>query len=166
MKILRTSTTVLRNSEGKVLKIRPDNYIEPVPDLFMVEIAVEDNQTITLPTPNLTQANVSHTIDLYDTYNGTILQSSSSTTTPSISRALLADTEYYIKLRGITTEFMYNMQVTGNGTAVPTTEAGITSIVVGTPVTGMYSYYNTDTWFKFKTTAAGTYVMSDRKSVV
>ncbi len=160
MKILRTATTVLRNIDNKVLKIRPDTYVEPHPDLFMVEIAVEAGQTITLPTPNITQVNVSHRIGLYDTYKGVFIAESSTTTTPSISRSLLANTEYYIRLNPVTTEFMYNMQIVGNGTAVPTPEAGITSIIVGTPATGNYAYTNTEAWFKFKTTSAGTYVIS------
>lgn len=150
----------MRSSSGKLLKVRPDSYVEPMPDIFMVEIAVEENQIITLPTPNLTQSTVNHTIDLYDSYNGTILQSSSTTATPTITRTLLADTEYYIKLRGIVTEFMFNMQIVGNGTAVPVTEDGIVSITVGTPVTNQYSYNYTDSWFKFKTTSASNYTIS------
>ena len=54
MKVLRNTVTgkVLLGTSGKILKVRPDTYIEVKPDVFMVEIEVDDNQVFTLPTPN------------------------------------------------------------------------------------------------------------------
>jgi hypothetical protein len=163
MKLLKSGTALMRNIDNKVLTIRPDTYIEPVPEIFMVEIAVEANQTITLPTPNITQSTTNILFDFHDSLTGALLQTSSVTTSPSMTRStLLANTEYYVKVRGNnnTVEGFFNFQVTGNGTAIPTTETGITSVVVGTPVPTNYLYYAGFKWFKFKTTAAGSYVIN------
>jgi len=54
MRVLRSNINqkVLIGTNGKILKVRPDTYVEVKPDVFMFEIEVDDNQVFTLPTPN------------------------------------------------------------------------------------------------------------------
>lgn len=171
MKVLKNEAlSILRSIDGKVLKIRPDDYVEPLPDAFMVQVAVEEGQTLTLPTPNNSTviSYVDLWLDVYTAINGTLLGSNDNTGgnyQPSLSLTLAANTEYYIKItaspvvNAIIKEGLFNIVVTGNGTAIPTAETGVTSLTVGTLLTAQYLEYQGTNWFKFKTTAAGNYTM-------
>ncbi len=53
MKIFKNANSkFLRNADGKLLKIRPEDTFEPNPDLFQFVVEVDEGQSITLPTPN------------------------------------------------------------------------------------------------------------------
>lgn len=52
MKLLKSAGTLLKTSDGKILKLQDDNYVEPKPDILQIKIAVDANQVFTLPTPN------------------------------------------------------------------------------------------------------------------
>lgn len=170
MKIIRYNDTFLRDSSGRLLKVRPDTYIEPQPDVFMVEVSVEDNTTITLPTPNVTVSYTDTFLELYDSYQGTLIVSNDSGGTGGqgyISRALSANTEYFLRVTGGTGGYKfgyYNMSVTGNGTAVPSSTPGVTPIVVGTPLVNEYLTIQGEEWYVFKTTSASTYVMATQQA--
>jgi hypothetical protein len=172
MKILRTTDTVLVNSAGKVLKVRPDTYVEPLPNAFMIEIEVEKDQVFTLPTGDPTAAYIDLFLNLYTTYNGASIASndnSGSNSQPLLAQVCAANTEYYIKITGTLNnkEGIFGIQVTGpDVTGVPTTETGITSLTVGTPVNGQYLSFGGEIWFKFKTGTAGTYTMRTNQGIL
>lgn len=53
MRIAKNSTgQILRNSLGKVIKFKPDDYVEPIPEALQFEIVVDEGQTFVMPTPN------------------------------------------------------------------------------------------------------------------
>lgn len=163
MKVLRSATAIMRSASGKILKIRPDSYVDPLPNVFMVEVAVEEGQTITLPTPLIAASYLNLYMTLYNSGN-TILRTndnSGGNSQPLITQVCTANTEYYIKITGTTNniEGYFGIQVTGPGTDVPDTESGITSLIVGVPITEEYLPYGGEKWYKFKTGAAGSYVM-------
>lgn len=172
MKILRTTDTVLVNASGKVLKVRPDTYVEPLPNAFMIEVEVEKDQVFTLPTGDPTAAYIDLYLNLYTSYNGASIafnDNSGGNSQPLLSQVCTANTEYYIKITGTSNnkEGIFGIQVTGPDiTGVPTTEAGITSLTVGTPINGQYLRYGGEVWFKFKTGTAGTYTMRTNQGIL
>ena len=171
MKVLRTSTTVLRDSTGRVLKIRPDEYVEPIPNVGMIQIQVEDNETVTLPTPDLAStamkwAYIDLYMELYDNPLNEPLQvddNSGSNSQPRIIRTLLANTEYYIKIKGANADIIgqYCINITGGSTpyATPTEEEGYISLTVATLKKGQWLDYGGEVWYKFKTTSAASYTI-------
>ena len=154
---LMKSTHLFRNAAGKLLTVKPSNFIEPIPDVFMFEVAVESNQVFTLPTVNPLVSYVDLFLNLYTDKNGGSIGSndnSGSNSQPLLSYACAANTEYYIKITGTLNnkEGFFGIQVTGpSNTGVPITEPDITSLTVGTPVNGFYLLYGGELWFKFKT---------------
>ena len=51
MKVIRTAGgVVFRDSLNRILRVRPDDYIEPSPTEMMVEVRVDNNTVFTLPT--------------------------------------------------------------------------------------------------------------------
>lgn len=50
MKIIKQGTSLLKNADGKLLKVRPDEYIYPDPDVFIFTIETTNvNEVFTLP---------------------------------------------------------------------------------------------------------------------
>lgn len=174
MKILRTSTTVLRNGAGKVLKLQDDNYVEVDPDAFMVEIAVEDNQIFTLPTniQNVTTSYIDLYMSLHSSYNGPELaanDNSGGNSQPQITFSCAANTEYYLKVVGADNnqDDIFGVQVTGPTGGVPSVESGVTNVTVGTTgINNQIMIPNGTSWFKFKSSSAGTYTMKTLQGVV
>jgi len=169
MKLLKSNNQLLLNSDGKALKLRPDTFVEPLPDVFMFEVSVDDNTEVTLPLVN-TQTNIQYMrIALYDSNLNNLTSaytSSSAATVLTLSRSLSPNTEYYFKIYARTTSVQtpkyYDILVrstTANGTGIPTEEAGYKTVLVnGDPISNeIYSYYNDEQWYKFKTDNSGTY---------
>ena len=52
MKLLKQNNKLLIGTSGKVLKVRPDEYIEADPEVFTFEVEVSAGETFYLPTTN------------------------------------------------------------------------------------------------------------------
>jgi len=101
MKLLKYGTTLLRSVDGKLLKVREDTYVDPLPEVFMVQVQVEEGQSITLPTPALgASPYVDLFMDFYNVKEGIIIASDDSSAgnlQPQLTRSCLANTEYLLK---------------------------------------------------------------------
>lgn len=180
MKLLSHNNVLLRNSEGKILKIRPDTYVEPIPELFMFEVSVNDNQTVTLPTPNMSTGINYTRISLYHTDKTTFITSGYTTSSSPTSYllnsgSLTGNTEYYVKVSQyydstsdpyyqFNSSYSYlkyfNIQITGAtaiGGLAPTEEEEYQSITInGGVIENQYLQVLGEVWYKFKTNSSGT----------
>lgn len=67
MKILKQGTSLLKNADGKLLKVRPDEYIYPDPDAFIFTIETTNtNELFRLPLFNGSGYNFSFDVDWGD----------------------------------------------------------------------------------------------------
>ena len=107
-------------------------------------------------------------LDLYIgyslTYNGSLVTSDDNAAgnyQPQLSRSLLANTDYYIRLYvvGSVDTGAFDILVTGGtGPGTPTPETDCTLLSIGTTLVGETISGANIKWYKFRTTVAGTYV--------
>jgi len=168
MKVLK-ATKVFRGTSGKVLTVRPDMYIEPIPDVFMVQVEVEKDQVFTLPTPDLTAPYTDTFLEVFSVYNGTRInynENSGGNNQPTLTMSLSANTDYYIKISSTTNDKgFFGLQIIGADGGNATPEEGVIVTNAGTTLHNQYLIQGGYIWYKFRTGAAGSYTMKTVQSV-